>query len=104
EAKYVDVRRNIALMRLKKIDDVPNMLRDARKKIREAKDQRPRWNALPRVEAEIDMYEGRPDEAITNLQLALDYGATDYAVIRQLAELLTIRGRATEAHDILIRF
>lgn len=103
EAKYVDVRRNIALMRAKKVDDVPAMLKDARRKIREATDLRPTWNALPRVEAEIDMYEGRPDEAILNLQKALDFGATDFTVVRQLAELLTIRGRVTEATDVLKR-
>jgi len=101
EVKYVEARRSIALLRARKVADPTAVLKEARAKIRKAADERKRWSALPRVEAEIDIVENRPDDAIDNLRLAIEYGSTDYSVARQLAELLTMRGRAPEAQQVL---
>ncbi|MBI2824344.1 MAG: tetratricopeptide repeat protein [Planctomycetia bacterium] len=97
EAKYVEARRIVTSVRDKKATDAKAALTEARQLVRRATEQRPRWTVLARLESEINILDNRPDEAIANLQRAVELGDADYAVARQLAEWLVQRGRGKEA-------
>ena len=73
----------------------------ARQLVNRAAEQRPRWAILARFEGEIDMLEGRSDDAITHLQRAIEYGDTDVGTARQIAQLLVLRGRGEEARGYM---
>ncbi|HZZ82334.1 MAG TPA: tetratricopeptide repeat protein [Gemmataceae bacterium] len=101
EAKYVDARVEVANVRAKRSGDPTATLEKARQLVRRAEEQRPKWSVLARFEGEIDVLDNRPDEAIIDLQRALDLGDVDPATPRQLAQLLISRGRGDEARTYL---
>ncbi|HEY1599327.1 MAG TPA: tetratricopeptide repeat protein [Pirellulales bacterium] len=101
EAKFVEARRLVTKVRANKSGDSQAALTEARQLVNRAAEQRPRWAILARFEGEIDLLEGRSDDAITHLQRAIEFGDTDVATARQIAQLLVSRGRGEEARGYM---
>ncbi|HWG47476.1 MAG TPA: hypothetical protein VN688_32230, partial [Gemmataceae bacterium] len=64
---------------------------------------RPNWSPVFLARAQIERMTGQNDQAILNLQQAIDFGETNPAVIRDQVELLTNAGRYKEADLVLKR-
>ncbi len=63
--------------------------------------QRPAWPALRLAMADLEKLRGNPDAAIAQYQKAIELNERSPRTYRALAELLSDRGRAAEADDVL---
>jgi tetratricopeptide (TPR) repeat protein len=81
----------------KKPGEVQPLLIQARKHLDEVGKLAPRWYRVPALEAEIDVLEGRPAQAIEHYQRAMSLGDRRPAIVRGLIQLLFERRRFAEA-------
>ena len=75
-------------------------LQEARLLLMEAENQRPGWQALQRLYADIDLLEGNTPEAIQRLQRAMQLGPQTAGLERQLTTLLKETGQPPVAVDL----
>ena len=73
----------------------------ARNLLRAVESVRPEWYERPRILAEIDVLEGKLDDAVGDLQQALQLGPANSFLVNQLVRLLFITHRNAEAKDVL---
>ncbi len=76
-------------------------LRTARDKLRTVENLRPDWFERPKLLAEIDALEEKPDEAIIDLREVLRLGPPDPVQVRRLAQLLLMQKRYPEVKEVL---
>ena len=73
----------------------------ARDLLREVDKLRPGWVEQPKWLAQVDMLEGKTDDAIEDLRQVLDLGQPNSEVVKMLVKLLYSRHRNTEAMEVL---
>jgi cellulose synthase operon protein C len=73
----------------------------ARDLLREVNNLRPGWVQTPKWLAQVDVLEGKTDEAIADLQAVIDLGQPNTEVVKTLVKLLAARHRSNEALAIL---
>jgi predicted Zn-dependent protease len=87
------------------IKEVPPAVRDlldeARNRLIEAETERPSWNLIQILFAEVEVLRGERDAAIGRLQRAVAGGATNPIVVRRLVALLYQAGRLDEAQKAM---
>ncbi len=76
-------------------------LQKARDMLRTVETLRPDWYQRPRLLAEIDLLEGKPDDAIVDLREVLREGPPDAVQVRRLAQLLLMQKRYAEVKEVL---
>ncbi len=87
------------------IEEVPPAVRDlldeARNRLIEAEAERPGWNLIQILFAEVEVLRGERPAAISRLQRAVAGGATNPIVVRRLVALLYQAGRLDEAQKAM---
>src|SRR5262249_34215113 len=78
------------------------VLEEARQHLDRVLTLRPNWSPVFLARAEIAEMKGNPEQAIKDLQEAVNHGDTSLGVVRRLATLLAERGRDGEA-ELLLR-
>ncbi len=73
----------------------------AKSLLNEVENLRPGWIEQPKLVADVDILEGRHDDAILELRKVQDLGQPTGEVIKQLAMLLHFRHRDAEAEEVL---
>jgi tetratricopeptide (TPR) repeat protein len=96
---YCEVSRLVWQVQHHKTD--AGVLEEARKLLKTAAELRPTWHEIPRLEGEVALLEGRVDDAIGAFQRANDLGTLSPAYLGQLARLLFVRARYSEAKLVL---
>ena len=76
---------------------VRDILDEARNRLIEAENERPGWNLIQILFAEVEVLRGEQDAAINRLQRAVSGGATNPIVVRRLVALLYQAGRLEDA-------
>ncbi len=76
-------------------------LQKARDMLRTVETLRPDWYERPKLLTEIDLLEGKPDEAIIDLREVLRLGPPDPLQVRRLAQLLLMQKRYSEVKEVL---
>ncbi len=79
-------------------------LLNARAILREVASARPDWVEEPRLSAEIDILEGKSDEAIAELRKVLERAQPTSQVVSQLLRLMHFRQRDADAQEILDQY
>jgi tetratricopeptide (TPR) repeat protein/lipopolysaccharide biosynthesis regulator YciM len=82
-------------------DSESRSLLRARDLLQEVNNLRPGWVEQPKWLAQIDMLEGKTDEAIEDLHQVLELGQPNTEVVKTLVRLLHSRHRNAEASEIL---
>ena len=99
EWNYCEAARLVWLIRRRQMDR-KSLIR-AKQHLREAKQTRPIWYRLLRLEGEIAVMEGRPEDAVKAYQQASELGPLRPAHLIQLVQLLCAQGRYEEAKSQL---
>lgn len=80
---------------------VRDLLDEARNRLIEAESERPGWNLIQILFAEVEVLRGERGAAISRLQKAVAGGATNPIVVRRLVALLYQAGRLDEAQKAM---
>ena len=80
---------------------VRDILDEARNRLIEAENERPGWNLIQILFAEVEVLRGEQDAAINRLQRAVSGGATNPIVVRRLVALLYQAGRLEDAQKAM---
>ena len=81
--------------------DEQKLLNDARNLLIEAENDRPGWNQIQQMFAEVEGLRGDAAAAIDRLQRAVKFGPANPAVVRQLVALLYASNRLAEAQEAI---
>ena len=68
-----------------------------------AAEDRPKWNAIPKLHGEIELLRDNPNGAIEFFQRSIDWGNRDPELIGRVVALLHAAGRYREADDELVK-
>ncbi len=79
-------------------------LKDAKNLLLEVANLRPDWNEQPKLMAEVDFYDKKYDDAITEMQKAIDLGAPSVDIVKRMVTLLHFQRRDEEAGQLLDRY
>jgi len=93
-AKFVEASRLLAAAEGRLNEDA---LAQAQQLVQEARQQRPNWHVLSRLQADLEIRRGNTDGAIEHLRAALDQGPASPPTVRKLVELLWSQRRVDEA-------
>ncbi len=98
-AKYCEAARLVHRARLNPGDT--DNLEKASELIRDARQDRPEWHVLYKLQAERDVLAGNIDDAIKQYSMALELGPPDTGVVHNLVNLLWSKNRFDEADKTL---
>ncbi len=85
-------------------DREKNDLVTARSLLREVASERPDWIEEPRLLAEVDILEGRIDDAVVDLRKVLDRAQPTPQIVGQLLKILHYRQRDDEAEELIDKY
>ncbi|HEY2760483.1 MAG TPA: tetratricopeptide repeat protein, partial [Pirellulales bacterium] len=79
-------------------------LNDAKNLLLDVANLRPNWVEQPKLMAEVDFYDKKYDDAISELQQAIDLGTPSIDIIKRMITLLHFQHRDEEAGQLLDKY
>ncbi|MCG8583369.1 MAG: tetratricopeptide repeat protein, partial [Pirellulales bacterium] len=96
-AQYKHMQASKIISRVARKEDDVERLEEASVLLKEAKENRPKWHEIARLQGEIAWSERRFDDALSHYETAVAQGSRHVMVLRRLARLLHASGRHDEA-------